>query len=195
MEEVGKGVVGCICLVGVVKWPRLFFFFFIVLYTREKCTEAIRRPAQKHHRSPALSTRLSPLPTEESSSSVCPRPGGRRRGQRPLWAMCPALWIHSDDVHSGRPLMILIIIIIIKKKTTSPANNLPRFHFTEVFKLKFKSGRGQKKKPKRTSLRSELSSSSVGSPSDGGLEDEVGGFWRGGASLLPAAESVHVRAA
>lgn len=49
MEEVGKGAVGCICLVGVVKWQK-------VLYSRGKCTGAIRRLAQKHHRSPALST-------------------------------------------------------------------------------------------------------------------------------------------
>lgn len=95
MEEVGKGVVGCICLVGVVKWQRIFFFFFIFLYTREKCTEAIRRPAQKHHRSPALSTRLRPLPTEESSSSVCPPSGGRGGS-----ALCERCVQHFGFIHT-----------------------------------------------------------------------------------------------
>lgn len=77
MEEVGKGVVGCICLVGVVKWQRVFFFFvFIFLYTREKCTEAIRRPAQKHHCNPALSTRLVLFLLRSPPPSVCHQVGG-----------------------------------------------------------------------------------------------------------------------
>lgn len=46
MEEVGEGVGVCLSRWSGKVAKSIYVFHFIFLYAREKCTEAIRRPAQ-----------------------------------------------------------------------------------------------------------------------------------------------------
>lgn len=160
---VGEAGVG-LCPVWVVKWQRVF--------TRKKSAPKLWvGPPIAPSQSRALRSTSAPLPLRSPRLHLSVarevRGVGRRGGRHPLWAMCPALWIHLDDNHKKRKTINDINNYYYNKKITSLTDNLPRSTSQKWKKLKLKLK--TKNKNKKKVCVSELSS---------GLESTTMEGWR-----------------
>lgn len=155
------------------------------IYTEKSAAKLWVGPPIAPSQSRALRSTSAPLPLRSPrlhlsvAREVCEVGWGG--GRHPLWAMCPALWIHLDDNHKKRKTINDINNYYYNKKITSPTNNLPRSTSQKWKKLKLILKKQNKNKTKSLRQRAEQW---FGIHHDGGLEDQVWPTGTGNSSLL-----------